>query len=240
MNATLTPREIDTQIAAAYADRSRAQAAEHSALNTIHYAIKDRKQYTSGQSGSFSWATPHIDAIITLNRMIAADTVPHGTVRDAQRALTRLTEAQDAFAAAQDRIADLDAEFAVRGGWTRFFIVTSSTGGHIHSSMVCSTCRPSTTYGWLPDVSGQTEAEAVKAHGAILCTVCFPTAPVEWTRGHDKPADTHCPGSGTWDYPRDTARLGYCTGNYGVCSHCDTRVTVTASRKLRKHQAPGN
>ena len=35
-------------------------------------------------------------------------------------------------------------------GWSRFFLVTSSTG-HVHSSTSCSTCRPTTTYGWLPE-----------------------------------------------------------------------------------------
>src|SRR6185369_10664798 len=58
-----------------------------------------------------------------------------------------------------------------------------SAGGHIHSSMRCSTCRFDTEFGWLPTLSGLTEAEAVAAHGAILCTVCYPTAPVEWTGG---------------------------------------------------------
>lgn len=67
-------------------------------------------------------------------------------------------------------------------GWSRFFLVTSSAG-HVHSSMHCSTCRPETRFGWLPELSGQSEAEAVKDLGPTLCTVCFPTAPVKWTEG---------------------------------------------------------
>jgi hypothetical protein len=67
-------------------------------------------------------------------------------------------------------------------GWSRFFLVTSSSG-HIHSSMHCSTCRPTTRYGWLPALSGKTEAEAVKDCGPTLCSVCFPSAPTEWTTG---------------------------------------------------------
>ncbi len=41
-------------------------------------------------------------------------------------------------------------------GWSRFFLVP---GGHIHSSLNCSTCNKegkSTNFGWLPDLSGCT------------------------------------------------------------------------------------
>ena len=38
-------------------------------------------------------------------------------------------------------------------------------------------------YGWLPKLSGMTEAEAVEEHGPALCSVCFPSAPVEWQGG---------------------------------------------------------
>ncbi|MFZ4434361.1 MAG: hypothetical protein ACOYOQ_14305 [Microthrixaceae bacterium] len=71
--------------------------------------------------------------------------------------------------------------------WSRFYLVTNSNG-HIHSSTRCSTCRIDTQFGWLPELSGLTEADAVEAHGAILCTVCFPSAPVEWTGGESKAA----------------------------------------------------
>lgn len=67
-------------------------------------------------------------------------------------------------------------------GWSRFYLVKASNG-HIHSSMDCSTCFETTEYGWLVDVSGLTEAEAVAAHGERLCSVCFPTAPSAWTDG---------------------------------------------------------
>lgn len=66
--------------------------------------------------------------------------------------------------------------------WPRFFLVRND-GGHIHSSTRCSTCRWSTQFAWLPALSGDTEADAVAAHGAILCTVCYPSAPVEHTGG---------------------------------------------------------
>jgi hypothetical protein len=69
--------------------------------------------------------------------------------------------------------------------WSRFFLVLNSNG-HIHRDTSCSTCYVTTEYAWLPALSGLTEADAVEAHGSILCSVCFPTAPVEWTNGESK------------------------------------------------------
>lgn len=71
--------------------------------------------------------------------------------------------------------ARLEAEFARRGGWSRFYLVI---GGHVHASTECSTCFPTTQFAWLPDQSGKDEAEIVDAAGDAACTVCFPSAPV--------------------------------------------------------------
>lgn len=126
-------------------------------------------------------------------------------------------------------------------GWSRFFLVA---GGHIHRSLHCSTCnngeRP-TQFGWLPELSGLTEADAVAAHGAILCTVCFPTAPTEWTNHYEEAAKAkaaaRCSGSGSYlnrDLPN---RTGYYSGNWGTCEVCGERPTVTSTGKLRAHRA---
>ena len=77
---------------------------------------------------------------------------------------------------------EIDELEATYTGWSRFFLVTSSAG-HIHSSTCCSTCRPTTRFGWLPNLSGQTEEQAVADLGPSLCTVCFPSAPTEYTAG---------------------------------------------------------
>lgn len=66
--------------------------------------------------------------------------------------------------------------------WSRFFLVAAHNG-HIHSSMDCHSCYSTTEYIWLPDLSGETEADAVAAEGEILCTFCFPSAPSAWTEG---------------------------------------------------------
>jgi hypothetical protein len=92
----------------------------------------------------------------------------------------------DAYAALPLELAALDAEIAqveaLYTGWSRFFLVTSSPG-HVHKSMHCSTCRHTTTFGWLPRLSGKSEPEAVADLGPTLCTVCYPSAPLDWTSG---------------------------------------------------------
>lgn len=74
-------------------------------------------------------------------------------------------------------IRPLDDEYR-RRPWSRFFLVTNGNG-HVHSSMSCSTCYPTTTYAWLPELSGKSESEAVEEWGERMCTTCFPSAPVD-------------------------------------------------------------
>lgn len=88
----------------------------------------------------------------------------------------KAAEARQAAAAARAEARPYEAEFTRRGGWSRFFIV-QNTGGHVHSSMRCFTCFTDTRFGWLPTLSGATEAEMVAEYGETACTVCFPSAP---------------------------------------------------------------
>ena len=98
---------------------------------------------------------------------------------------TRLSETAGALEAASEQAATYRGEYT---GWSRFFLVSASNG-HIHRNMSCTTCnngRRQTLFVWLTDMSGLTEAEAVEAYGGILCTVCFPSAPSEWTEGEPR------------------------------------------------------
>lgn len=81
-------------------------------------------------------------------------------------------------AAITDQMRPYHDEYDRRGGWTRALLV-QNTGGHVHSSMGCSTCYPSTQYAWLVDYSGHDENQIVYAAGELACTVCYPSAPVE-------------------------------------------------------------
>ena len=102
--------------------------------------------------------------------------------RKSFRAADELAEATTAVAHTGAALSAAEAKYE---GWSRFFIV-ANVGGHIHRKMECSTCYPTTNFGWLPNLSGLTEAEAVEEWGSILCSVCFPDAPVEWTDGENK------------------------------------------------------
>lgn len=75
-----------------------------------------------------------------------------------------------------DQMQPYNNEFDRRGGWTRAFLVQSNNG-HVHKSMSCSTCYPSTRYAWLTDYSGKDEEQIVYAAGELGCTVCYPSAP---------------------------------------------------------------
>lgn len=66
--------------------------------------------------------------------------------------------------------------------WSRYWLVVSSSG-HIHRSCDCSTCnngKEPTKFVLKPSLSGSTDADAVAALGAALCSHCFPDAPVHY------------------------------------------------------------
>lgn len=211
---SMTPCEVDTLLAAIHGERGKAQER----LNSLDQSIERYREEATRYTDSYN-ATVHLPRL------------------EEQR--PGLVEQLKALAA---EAAPLNAEFVRRGGWPRFFLVVSSDG-LIHSHMDCSTCnngRQMTRFGWLPALSGKTEEEAVADQGAYLCTICFPTAPVAWTNGREAEAAakkaTQCPGSGTYDYPRETARMGYYSGNYGVCSHCGQSASLTKTNKMRAHK----
>lgn len=145
-------------------------------------------------------------------------------------AVERITAEQDKLAeqiaklneqAEPLRVAAVSYDEAHYEGWNRFFLVK-----HIHSSQRCSSFRWNTKIGWLPDVSGLTEAEAVAAHGETLCTICFPSAPVALTT---KAVDPNtCPGT-TYSERR---------GMGGICADCGKWVAFKSwsNGSPRKHK----
>jgi hypothetical protein len=227
----MTPAQIDHELAG-FGDQVRAaDAAADSAIDNMHRAMGEKPKDTPFGT---VWPTTSEDVILLCRERIAAPDYredPWGT--SPSKAVKAYDAATAARQTARDAAAPYEAEFSSRGGWSRFYLVTSSDG-HIHRATGCSTCYITTVFGWLTDLSGSTEEDAVAAHGPLLCSVCYPSAPAEWTIG--RPEQT----------AEEAAADGMCINKYGInyvwkrgtadCPVCDARgVTVTSSGNLRKH-----
>lgn len=154
------------------------------------------------------------------------------------RALESLREALVRYTAeekgAADNLAFHEANYT---GWSRFWAVPN---GHIHSSTHCSTCnngdRPTEFY-LLHEVSGMSEVDAVASKGAFICTVCFPSAPVELTNGYEVAAAAKKAAQCGGTYSYDAAKAnGY--RRYQLCTTCHAMQSITSTGKMRAHKAP--
>lgn len=176
---TATPVEFDTALAAKYQDLYRAQDTRDQmwsyAVDYVHHA-NDRTGYRATK-----FTTSEVRDI--LKAYVEEDVRPEG-YRQSDYA-DKAVEYFERYEAAQDKadeigleIAEFNDAFRARGGWTRAYLVLNSNG-HVHSSMHCSTCFPTTRYHWLTQVSDHSEDEIVEKAGERACTVCYPSAPVE-------------------------------------------------------------
>lgn len=136
------------------------------AIPLVREAVRELDEWEAAHEGEGKWVG-YVGRIAPYEKDRARNAIPKYEARVADEQELR------------EEIVRMDRAYT---GWSRFFLVTSSAG-HIHSSMNCSSCRPTTTYGWLPQLSGKDEAAAVADCGPTLCTVCFPSAPVDWTAG---------------------------------------------------------
>jgi hypothetical protein len=184
---TATPVEIDTELAALHhADDANLKRSRY-AYDSLHSTAKSRIYHP------VTWTSKaYYEYTLTDAEVLAAVTEAHAAAKadtytgpmseydllygNVENALAAIPACEAEEARINEQIATLEAEYR-RRPWSRFFLVTSSAG-HVHSSMSCSTCRVTTTYGWLPELSGRTEAEAVAELGPALCSVCFASAPV--------------------------------------------------------------
>jgi hypothetical protein len=226
---TQTPPEIDAEIAALYGEIETGEFAASSAWGTLHSCAGDRGHYEGRRRVN---DLTHDETITKVQAAVDSGAgIIGGTYRERViQSIETVTAWPDQVRHLRREIATRNAEWARRGHWSRFFLVP---GGHIHATMDCSTCNHRgrlTQFGWLPDLSGLTEKDAVDAHGTILCSVCFPTAPVEWTVGPAPVDDGRCPGSGT-----NVDGLGYGT-SYAPCPSCQKMVTATRKAGIRKHK----
>lgn len=95
---------------------------------------------------------------------------------EAQKALDELDETISQLNAAKLAEATQAALWRNHGQWLRYSVVP---GGHIHTNgRACHTLRPTTDVRWAHPVSGDSVEEAIATYGDVLCTHCFPDAPV--------------------------------------------------------------
>jgi hypothetical protein len=219
----------DTLLAELYVEAEALRSERQHTLEAIHHAAGDSKKRTAGRYQFAPWTLSHAEAIA------AEPATPWNRDRHAD-SVTRLDSLDRRLADNARKASELAAIWEANGKWARFFMVSA---GHIHRSMDCSTCnngQTATSFGWLPQLSGLTEADAVKAHGALLCTVCYPSAPVEWTNGKELEAEAKaaalCPGSRKGAVP-DPARRNL---RYGKCQGCGSTQALTTRGAIRAHK----
>jgi len=225
-----SPEDIDTELAELDATLSRCYREIDHQLDLAHRAFGDTPmRYPRGARSAVWRTTPEQTRERLAVRARSADPTTAWLIYNEATILATLTNLDQTVVTTTVRITLLEDEYD-RRQWSRFFLVTSSDG-RIHSSRSCSTCRPTTEYGWLPRLSGRTEAEAVNEHGPLLCSVCFPTAPVEWTH---KPERSHCAGR----TPKVDTIRSWARGLFAECPVCGKSIDVKANGELRKHQPP--
>lgn len=228
---TATPVEIDTKLAQLHREMAQAEQRITSALATIHNYVGDRKR------GRAAYKLDHGTAIAKATQNIAkahAEGDRFYIHDDAEKSITRLHDARDLRDTLEAECDAIDLEYTSRP-WSRFISVQ---GGHIHSGTRCAggTIRVTTSLGWNPQLSGKTEAEAVELLGPLLCTHCFPSAPVEWTVGKaaKKVAEGYCDGQGEQGIDLD---MRYYSPR-GRCPKCKQGTGISKTGKVLKHKLP--
>jgi hypothetical protein len=170
--STMTPSEIDTLLAALYYESLKADQAIVWAKDTIYRkAGATQDVWSRRKAWSMSWDDA-VAAVLAQSK----STERNYRVDEAQRAIDTYNEAVAKDAEIDAQMDVYNDEFDRRGGWTRAFIVQNGNG-HIHRTMHCNTCFPTTRFGWVTQVSGWDEDAIVAEAGEGACTICYPSAP---------------------------------------------------------------
>jgi hypothetical protein len=236
---TATPPDLDAHFAELSGREQAIQSRITAACELARVMADEKPMYLTRARIKF-WETSDEQAIARARELAATtERKPAKPWRSADSVHTAVERYDDAMADLYEirrEQAPLVAEWTRRGGWSRFFEVDANNG-HIHSSMTCQTCNRNgklTRFGWHPELSGLTEADAVEALGPKLCTVCFPSAPLEWTFGTPKPAA--CENAPVKEGTR-TRSYGIANTRYGDCTQCAaTRIQINSNGRLRRHK----
>lgn len=175
MTETRSPIEIDTRLAALYEQAYVLDGRLAATLDHLHGALGDKREVVRYRATG-PWGRSHADVLAT-----DPETVASYERAGIERLLNEHHELTVELAQVEAETSDLDAVYRA-DPWPRFFLCMAN-GGHIHSSLECRTLHRDTRMSWLPTLSGRTEADAVAEMGPALCTVCYRSAPVEYTGG---------------------------------------------------------
>lgn len=160
MTATgIDPQQHDTKLAALYFDLERFRRTEAYQRDRI---IRSAGVVTRrfGKETKRGWGSE--EEYFSFNEAVAI--LSKREDRDSSIYLAEYDQTTALIEATEEAIEIAESEYT---GWSRFFLVTSSQG-HIHSSMRCTSCYRTTQYGWLPELSGKTEVETVETHDSSI------------------------------------------------------------------------
>lgn len=227
--APTDPQKFDARLADLHATLDKAHGKLASATDRVHRAAGDQQRYVGRRR---VWRLTDDQARATVTGLAASGARLPSTFSYQDTAGSLLAAEAEIRATIHElgtEIGELDAIYRL-APWTRYFPCLNGDG-HIHSSAFgCPTVRPTTRMGWTPKLSGKTVKDAVDELGPRLCTVCFPSAPVEWTAGRTDDQPAPCPGTGKTGTSRSR------NNRYGSCPECGKHGALTPNWYVRKHQ----
>ena len=142
------------------------------ALDSVRHTVGDRQ---TGWGRDRRWGLKPQEAFDKAVALAATDETYKG--REAAEAIDKYKLALSTYEDAAEAVRLQNMEWRDHGRWSRFLAVV---GGHIHDNEGCHTVRDTTLTYWLPELSGDTEANAVEVYGEVLCSHCYPSAPANW------------------------------------------------------------
>jgi hypothetical protein len=254
---SMTPVEVDELFAAVGDERIRIDRDLDVAWDRLYGALcLDKVPQPYGRGYRQVWPMSRNEAASLAAEHLENDTMPDTRTQlmrgvQGDRYAKGLREALDridsllseALTLAEGPHRTLLTEWDRRSGWSRMFLCLSD-GGHLHSSeRGCSSIRSDTPMRWLPELSGMGWREAYKvfARGreggeAIICSHCYPKAPVEWTEPQKKDDDRTCPATGRYGVEYVDPRLRRPISKRIRCPGCSKKdVALTPNGNIRKH-----
>lgn len=241
--STATPVEIDTVIADLSDKAYRQSEIIERKLVHLHYAVGDRQVSRTG------WRLGTREVLEKANSLLA-DERPgfikfHGSSNESVREdLAAIDAARAERQRLYDEINRHEDEYR-RRPWNRFFKLRATNNAHIHRTQSCSSLHRSNLgdLGWHPELSGKSDADAVAELGPVMCTKCFPEAPVEWRQDPKDlvaPDPDACKGMGEDPVEGTVKRISNWSGvkYYGTCPSCGDVKLLKGGTKLPKHKVP--